>query len=198
MLLISLARLVVSLLVLSLLLLVLLEVLVVLDPAVVHVVRGVRGVHEEEALEGLEALAWGIPKMLCYTILYCTILYYAILYYTGLYYTRLDYNAIHEFPRRDSKPKKRLQENTAIIHIKDNKTHGIVLFSWSLLLGLESLLGNSWILFKRYSQGAQTRIRNDPIEHAWQKKATLSNEESQNDSQKGEDHTLGIPDRRRT
>ena len=48
-----------------------------------------------------------------------------------------------EFPRRDSKPKKRLRENRAIIHIKDNNTHGIALFSWSLLLGLGESSGES-------------------------------------------------------
>ena len=56
----------------------------------------------------------------------------------------LDY--IQEFPRRDSKPKKRLRENRAIIQIKDNNTHGIALFSRSLFLGLESLLGKSWMM----------------------------------------------------
>ena len=52
---------------------------------------------------------------------------------------------IPKFPRRDSKPKKRLRENTVMIHIKDNITHGIALFSWGLFVGLESLPGNSWI-----------------------------------------------------
>ena len=57
---------------------------------------------------------------------------------------------IPKFPRGGSKPKKRLRENRrenrAIIHTKDNHTHGIAMFSWSLLLGLESLLGSSWIM----------------------------------------------------
>ena len=44
------------------------------------------------------------------------------------------------FHKRDSKPKKRLRENRPITHIKDNNTHGIGLFPWSLFLGLESLL----------------------------------------------------------
>ena len=52
---------------------------------------------------------------------------------------------IPKFPRRDSKPKKRLRENRAIILIKDNHTHGIALFSLSLFLGFEYLLGNSWM-----------------------------------------------------
>ena len=57
----------------------------------------------------------------------------------------LKFLIIPKFPRRDSKPKKRLREHRAIIHIKDNNTNGIALFSRSLFLGLESLLGNSWI-----------------------------------------------------
>ena len=54
-------------------------------------------------------------------------------------------HTIPKFPRKDSKPKKRLRENRAITHIKDNNTHGIALFVWSIFLGLESLLRNYWI-----------------------------------------------------
>ena len=44
-------------------------------------------------------------------------------------------------------PKKRLRENGAIIHIRDNITHGVALFSWSLFfLVLESLLRNYLIV----------------------------------------------------
>ena len=50
---------------------------------------------------------------------------------------------IPKFPRRDSKSKKRLRENRAITNIDDNDTHGVTLISWSLFLGLESLLRNS-------------------------------------------------------
>ena len=49
---------------------------------------------------------------------------------------------VSKFPRRDSKPEKRLRENRAVIHINNN-AHGIALFSWSLFSGLESLLWNS-------------------------------------------------------
>ena len=52
--------------------------------------------------------------------------------------------AIPKVPRSDSKPKTRLRENREIIQIKDNNAPGIALFSWSLFLGLESLLGISF------------------------------------------------------
>ena len=51
-----------------------------------------------------------------------------------------------EWLRRDSIPKRRLRENRATMHIKDNNTHGVALFSWSLFLGVESLLGNDCIM----------------------------------------------------
>ena len=53
---------------------------------------------------------------------------------------------IYEFPRRGSNPKKRLQENKAVMRIKHSNTHGITLFSLSLFLGLEPLLNNYWIV----------------------------------------------------
>ena len=53
---------------------------------------------------------------------------------------------IREFSRGDSKPKKRLRENRAMIHTTDSSTHGIALFSWSPFLGLGSPLGNSGIM----------------------------------------------------
>ena len=55
------------------------------------------------------------------------------------------FSLIPEFPGRDSKPKKRLREDRAITHINNNTAHGVALSSRSLFLGLESLLGNSWI-----------------------------------------------------
>ena len=48
------------------------------------------------------------------------------------------YNNIPEFPRGDSKPKKRLQENRAIPCLVLSSMCVIDLFSRSLLLGLES------------------------------------------------------------
>ena len=54
---------------------------------------------------------------------------------------------IQEFPGRDSKPKKRLQENTAIPCVLLSwMCISIALFSRSLFLGLESLLANLGIL----------------------------------------------------
>ena len=51
-------------------------------------------------------------------------------------------------PRAPSPPVAKLEiycAHRAIIHIKDDNTHGIALFSWSLFLGSE-FLGNYWIL----------------------------------------------------
>ena len=50
---------------------------------------------------------------------------------------------IPKFPGRDSEPKKRLRENRTMTHIKNNDTQDKALFSRSLFLGLESLLGNN-------------------------------------------------------
>ena len=60
------------------------------------------------------------------------------------YYTTFE--SIWKFTRRDSKPKKRLQENRAVIQIKDEDAHGIALFSRSLFLDLESLLEKLWMM----------------------------------------------------
>ena len=60
-------------------------------------------------------------------------------------------SSIQEFPRRDSKPKKRLQENRATPCVLLLLMCIIALFSWSLCLGLESLLGNSCIMYTVYS-----------------------------------------------
>ena len=49
---------------------------------------------------------------------------------------------VQAFPRRDSKRKKRLQENGAIQCVLLCLMCMIALFSWSLFVGLESLLGN--------------------------------------------------------
>ena len=49
---------------------------------------------------------------------------------------------IQEFPRKNSKPKRRLQANRAIPCALLCVMRIITLLSWSLFLGLESLLGN--------------------------------------------------------
>ena len=79
---------------------------------------------------------------------YIHIIYIYIYIYIHIYYTYIHiWNKIPELPRRDSKPKKRLRENRATTQIKVDSIRGIALFSWSLFLGLESLLGNPWILY---------------------------------------------------
>ena len=66
------------------------------------------------------------------------------------------WDLIQEFPRRDTKPKKRLQENRAIPCVLLSLMCIIALFSWSLLLGLESLLGNLGIWYVAWSQVKQS------------------------------------------
>ena len=58
---------------------------------------------------------------------------------------------IPKFPRGDSKPKKRLRENRAIIHQRQTHTWYRLVFL-DLFLGLESLLGNSWMMIKGYTE----------------------------------------------
>ena len=71
---------------------------------------------------------------------------------------------IHELPRRDSKPKKRLEDSWAMLcvlamcrhrlppcftGVKHNIAYDIASFSRSRVLGLESRLGNLWIMSLR-------------------------------------------------
>ena len=62
---------------------------------------------------------------------------------------------VQEFPRRDSKPKKRLHENGAIPCVMLSLMCIITLFSRSLFLGLGSLRGNSGIIYAVSGQSAE-------------------------------------------
>ena len=89
--------------------------------------------------------------MCIYIYMYCLCIYIYIYIHTHthtyicVYIYIYTYIYIYICIRTGSKPKKRPRESRAIIHTEDNNTHGIALVSRSLLLGLESLLGNSWI-----------------------------------------------------
>ena len=63
-------------------------------------------------------------------------------------YSNYPFYDSEEFPRRDSKPTKRLQEKRAISRGLMSWMRIIALLPWSLFLGWGSLLGNLWMIRK--------------------------------------------------